>query len=136
MTNPMNIAGMDHVTINVISMEDSIQFYEEILGLKKGDQVNMGDHFIQYFFIHPTLKLELIKYNYETENVEVEVDCSGIYRHIALLVTDLEHYSVYLKEKKVPITMDLSFCEKLDFHNMLITDPNGVEIELVEYQKA
>lgn len=63
----MKITGIDHVTINVVVMKESIDFYENTLQLQKGDFVDMGDHVIQYFSMDDFSTLELIQYKYETE---------------------------------------------------------------------
>lgn len=128
----MGITGLDHFTINVNSMKESIYFYENILKLKKLDSVDMGDHTLQYFTLDNGMMLELIAYHYETKKEEYSVDTKGIYRHLALKVKGIQEFYHHLLINDVDITMPLGFCEKLNFYNILLKDPNGVEIELLE----
>lgn len=128
----MGIIGVDHFTLNVKSMEESIHFYETILGLTKLHTVDMGDHTLQYFALDQGSMLELIEYHYDSNQVIYPVDGKGVYRHIALRVQGLQEFYDRLIKADVTITNPLGFCEKLDFYNVLIKDPNGVEIELLE----
>lgn len=129
----MKILGVDHITINVISMEKSIYFYEKVLGLTKEECIDMGDHFIQYFKFPDQNILELIKYKYETGMNATPVDTKSIYRHIAMKVDNLDEiYNIIQQEKEIEIHMKPAFCNKLNFRNILIKDPNGVEIEILE----
>ena len=128
----MGIMGVDHVTINVVSMEESIYFYETVLGLIKLNSVDMGDHTLQYFKLNNYTMLELIQYHYETAKESLPVDTKGIYRHLALQVESIQEFYSELCKTNANITSPLGFCEKLSFYNILIKDPNGVEIELLE----
>jgi lactoylglutathione lyase len=128
----MGIMGVDHVTINVVSMEESIYFYETVLGLIKLNSVDMGDHTLQYFKLNNYTMLELIQYHYETAKESLPVDTKGIYRHLALQVENIQEFYSELCKTNANITSPLGFCEKLGFYNILIKDPNGVEIELLE----
>ncbi|MFA9376706.1 MAG: VOC family protein [Lachnotalea sp.] len=128
----MGIIGVDHFTINVISMEESIYFYETILDLTKLNLVDMGDHTLQYFKLDSNTMLELIQYHYDTDIVNLDVDTKGIYRHLALKVKGINEFHKQLIKRGATITSPLAFCENLDFYNILLKDPNGVEIELLE----
>lgn len=129
----MKILGVDHFTINVISMEKSIHFYENVLGLTKEESVDMGDHIIQYFRFSDNNTLELIKYKYETAVDNASVDTQSMYRHIAFKVDNVEEaYDILKNEKDIEILMQPAFCMNLDFKNFLIKDPNGVELEILE----
>jgi catechol 2,3-dioxygenase-like lactoylglutathione lyase family enzyme len=128
----MAITSIDHVTINVVSMEESIYFYETILGLIKLNSVDMGDHTLQYFRLNNHTMLELIQYHYDTGKEMLSIDTRGMYRHVALQVENIQEYYSQLCKTEVNITSPLGFCEKLGFYNILLLDPNGVEIELLE----
>lgn len=129
----MKIVGVDHFTINVISMETSIQFYQNTMGLEKLEQVDMGDHFIQYFKLDEHNTLELIQYKYATKLLRHNADCRGIYRHLAIQVEKLEEaFQKISSDPSVIILMQPAYCERLKFKNFLFQDPNGVEIEVLE----
>jgi len=131
----MAITGIDHVTINVVSMEESIHFYETILKLTKLHSVDMGDHTLQYFRLNNHTMLELIQYHYETDREKLSVDTRGIYRHLALQVENIQDFYAEFCKTNANITSPLGFCEKLSFYNILLIDPNGVEIELLEHKE-
>lgn len=126
------VTGTDHIAVNVISMEESILFYEKLLGIKKEETIDMGDHVLQYFQLNGLFRLELIWYRYDTETAEIPANAKGTYRHLALSVKNLEEFSLFLIHSEVTVKKTLEYCEKLGFYNMLILDPNGIEIELVE----
>lgn len=122
-----------HITINVCSMEESLVFYGEKLGLSPGKRVDMTDHIIQYFALGQQILLELIAYKYETKTAAYEVTEKGIFRHLALETEDIDGlYERLRADKEVRITAALSVCEKLHFRNFLILDPNGVELEFIQ----
>ncbi|HOO28724.1 MAG TPA: VOC family protein [Lachnospiraceae bacterium] len=129
----MDIVNIDHITINVLSMSESIYFYETVLGLKKDSYILMEDHAIQYFVLSKTTKLELIRYQYETKRQKPACDDRGIYRHFAIEVKDLDkEYQKIAGYANVKITAKPARCEKLFFRNFILEDPNGVEIEIIE----
>lgn len=126
------ITGIDHFTINVIDLEKSIYFYKEILGLKQLNTINMGDHELIYFYLQEGCRLELIHYLYETELKHPKENTKGIYRHMALRTDHVK--KVYKKciEHHILIKLEPIVMENLSCKGMLIEDPNGVEIEIVE----
>lgn len=129
----MKIIGIDHITINVVVMEESIDFYENTLQLQKGEFVDMGDHVIQYFRLDATNTLELIKYKYETEECKTYVDSKGIYRHLAIRVDNIvDAYQYISRNPNVELMTQPNYCKNLRFTNFLCKDPNGVEIEILE----
>lgn len=126
------IKGIDHFTINVTDLEKSISFYKEVLGLKELNTIDMGDHQLIYFYLQEGCKLELINYLFETELSHPKEDAQGIYRHMALRTDNLmEIYNKCIENdifiRLQPVNMEKLFCK-----GMLIEDPNGVEIEIVE----
>ena len=130
----MKVLGVDHFTINVVSMEKSNKFYGETLCLKKGKNINMGDHIIQYYYLNTYIMLELIEYKYPAiDHYMVEVDGIGIYRHLAIEVENVEDaYEEIKKNSDIEILQSPSYCEELAFKNFLVKDPNGVELEIIE----
>jgi lactoylglutathione lyase len=127
----MKVRGVDHITINCTDTERAFRFYEDILGLSKLETVDLGDHTLYYYAL-PGLKLELIGYKnpqklWETGNTDL-----GIYRHIALVVDDLEELHRRCQEAKVRINLAPAFIPAINKKVMLLSDPNGVEIEAIQ----
>ncbi len=127
----MKLTGIDHITINLLDVEKSIRFYEEIMGLKKLRDVDMGDH-ILHLYQMPGAKLELIEYKEAQHIVQTGNTDIGIYRHFALLTDDIRELEKKCREFGCGINMEPSYIKQLDITAMLVKDPNGVEIEIIE----
>jgi lactoylglutathione lyase len=128
----MKITSIDHITINCVDKDASFHFYEEILGLKKIEDVDLGDHVLYYYGLPGGVRLELIGYKnpqrkWETGNTDV-----GIYRHMAVEVDDLDVLCESCKKAGVKINLEPKFIPEINKKVMLIVDPNGVEIETIQ----
>jgi lactoylglutathione lyase len=127
----MKTLGVDHITINCPDPEAAFNFYEQLLSLEKLETVDMGDHTLYYYQL-PGIRLELIAYRepqkqWKTGNTDV-----GIYRHMAFLVDDLDTFYQRCRQMNVKINMIPSFISQIGKTVMLIQDPSGVEIELIQ----
>lgn len=123
---------INHITINVVDLEKTLDFYGRVLKLPKLEEVDRGDHYIRYYGLPGGTKLELIAYNYQTDSAAYVPVSSGIIRHFALEVESISKCSEVLKENNVKITEGPIRCEELGVYYMLVQDPNGVELEFVE----
>lgn len=121
----------DHFTINVTDLEASMHFYGELLGLKQLPGQNMGDHQLYYFDLGGAM-LELIHYDDDFGELKPHVKTRGIYRHLALSCEDVYVVAEKLKAAGVKITDGPGYVPLLKFHNILLEDPNGVELEIVQ----
>lgn len=139
------IKGVDHITVNVLDKEATLWFYGEFLGLPKLDVVTLDDQEIRYYELTKDCRLELIDYHDNGNGCQApEQALSGIkditalqrskgcYRHMALLADDLDAVYQMVLERKIPVRMVPTVMEKLGCKGILIEDPNGVEIEIVE----
>ena len=127
----MSIISVDHITINMRSPEKSFSFYEEVLGLNRDDVVDMGDH-VLYLYQLPGLKLELIEYKEPQRQIHAGNTDIGVYRHFALLTDDIDALYRRCLSAGFGINMAPAFVDKLSQTVMLIKDPNGVEIEIIQ----
>ncbi len=127
----MEIKAIDHITINCSDLSGSYIFYEDILGLKRLDDVDMGDHVLHYFQL-PSARLELIEY----KNKQTKRSCSntdiGIYRHLALVTDDLNDISTRINDNNCIVNLPPTYIPQLEKTVMLVVDPNGVEIEIIQ----
>ena len=126
------ITGIDHVTINMMDRDASFKFYEEVLGLKRLNEVDMGDHKLTYFFLNGVTRLELIEYYNDDPGQPQPSDGKGIYRHVALITDDIGEIFERCVKSGVEIMMEPTEVEKLEWAGMLIRDPNGVELEILQ----
>ena len=128
----MKLIRLDHVTINCCDKDAAFAFYENVLGLKRINEVDMGDHVLYYYQLPGITRLELIAYKdpqkqWETGNTDL-----GIYRHMALAVDDLNACFDACKKAGCKINMEPTYISQIDKTVMLVVDPNGVEIELIQ----
>lgn len=128
----MKITGLNHITINVVDLEKSEEFYKTVLGLEGKGFIDMGDHTLTYFELPQKVRLELINYVGKADKKEIEETTRGIYRHFCLETDNLEEMKNLCLHKGIPVRKEPSYAEKLSCSTMLITDPNGVEIEIIE----
>ena len=117
----MSIQALDHYTINVADLDASVRFYEDVVGLKKGERppvpipgawLYCGDRAVVHLVA-------------ETGR---DSKGTGTIDHVAFRATGLGVYTKRLsdggykfKERDIP-TMDL--------HQVFLKDPDGVTIEL------
>lgn len=123
----------DHITINVTDMKKSEDFYGRILGLKQLDTVDMGDHELHYFQIPDGPKVELISYTDDFGELHPDSRTAGTFRHLAFSVEDLDGLYAKFKENGIKCLGEPAVVPNLNFRNILIQDPNGVELEFIEY---
>ncbi len=128
----VKITGLNHITVNVKDLEKSKAFYQDVLGLKEAGFIQMEDHTLTYFELPQGVRLELIDYENRETAPDVRETDIGIYRHFCLEADSLEEIHKICNEKKVFVRKTPSYVEKLGCETMLITDPNGVEIEIIQ----
>ena len=128
----MKIISVDHFTINCFKLQESIDFYEKVIGLSLIKSVDLGDHEI-YLYQLPGVKLELISYKDEQKHIVTGKTDIGIYRHLAVRVDDLEEAYRRCLEAGCPVNLKPTKIKQLnDMHIMLIVDPNGDEVEMIQ----
>lgn len=128
----MSRYGLDHITINVINLKESKEFYQKILKLQFLETIMLDDQSITYFQINEETRLELIDYFDSQSQVAHEQKCRGTYRHFALRTNALSEIYQRCIEYEVPIRMEPTDMPKLGCRGFLFVDPNGVEVEIVD----
>ncbi len=121
----------DHITINVTDINRSKEFYGDILGLKTMGTVDMGDHRLYYYELDDDLLLELIEYDDDHGELHPDVKTMGIYRHLAIRCDDVDALYMKLTEKGITCLSAPADVPMLNFRNILVEDPNGVELEFI-----
>lgn len=128
----MKVTAVDHITINCCKIQESFDFYQNVLELTRVGTVDMGDHVLHLYQL-PGAKLELIEYKNEQKLVHAENTDKGVYRHVALRVDDIEEVYNRCQQAGYGINLKPTAIEKLNGKViMLIVDPNGVEIEIIQ----
>jgi catechol 2,3-dioxygenase-like lactoylglutathione lyase family enzyme len=128
----MKITTIDHITINCIDIKKSCDFYENVIGLSLVNTIDLGEHVLHLYQL-PGAKLELIEYKDEQKLVQTGNTDVGVYRHIAFRVDDLNEALTRCEKAGYGINLPPTVIEKIGKNPiMLIVDPNGVEIELIQ----
>ncbi len=128
----MKFSGLDHITVNVKNLEQSEKFYGDLLGLEKTGFIDMGDHTLTYFRLPREVRLELIDYADKAAAGDIKETDTGIYRHFCLVTDQLAELHALCVKQGIFVRKSPSYVEKLQARTMLITDPNGVEIEIIQ----
>lgn len=128
----MKFSGLDHITVNVKDLEQSEKFYGDLLGLEKTGFIDMGDHTLTYFRLPREVRLELIDYADKAAAGDIKETDTGIYWHFCLVTDQLAELHALCVKQGIFVRKSPSYVEKLQARTMLITDPNGVEIEIIQ----
>jgi len=114
-------------TIRVTNLEESLKFYQEILGMKVVNEIKPNENLhIVFLQGEGEVQLELI----EDKTITI-LDRIGSIVSIGIYVESIETMAAFLREKKVPLKrgpLTMPNGTKLLF----ISDPNGVEIEFIQ----
>lgn len=127
----MKIRGIEHVSINTIDFEKSVDFYTRILGFKQLQTVDCGEFDITYFSIPGGTRLELFDYHGKNPVLPHGESDSGL-RHLAFQVIDVASHESILREQGVEIVLPTCDLPNLGVRVLLFLDPNGVTLEFCE----
>ncbi len=113
-------------TIQVNNMEESIKFYQDIVGLKMERQFQAGPDTEITFLGEGETKIELI-HNKSNTSVNIGSDIS-----LGFEVNSLEEMTEFLKENNLPIhSGPFQPNPHIKFINVL--DPNGLRIQFAQH---
>ncbi|MEG1473672.1 MAG: VOC family protein [Christensenella sp.] len=127
----MKINDVHHIAVNTIDLDASVAFYTDIMGFEEVSRVDMGPCVLVYMRVSKDLCMELFDLKGSVTEGELCDSNAGL-RHIAFDVDDVLAWNTFLKEQHVPIVEELSEMPKIGTRAVLISDPNGVVIELCE----
>lgn len=127
----MKINHVQHIAINTINIDESVAFYHYILGFEPCQSADMGTVTLIYLKVNETTYLELfdLRGGVTTESI---AEANAGLRHIAFDVNDLSSWNDMLKAKHIPFLMEVTAMPQIGKRALLISDPNGVVIELCE----
>lgn len=114
-----------HVTINVRDMEESLKFYEEIVGLPISIRFPTGPNSEIVFLGQGESKIELIK-SEEDINPTIGGDIS-----IGFPVDNLDETMNFLKEKGIDIDSG-PIQPNPNTRFVFVKDPNGLRVQFIE----
>lgn len=125
----MKINKIDHIAINTLDINESVQYYEKMFGFKEVSRADMGGCILVYLETSPGSYLELFDLKGSCEKGSVSENLQGL-RHIAFHVDDIKAWEKHLKDNNAEFTMELTRMEQIKKDGILIKDPNGVIVEL------
>ena len=112
-------------TIRVNDLEESLEFYQEIVGLKLDRRFNAGPDSEIVFLGEGETKIELI-YNGESDKVHIGQDIS-----LGFEVESVDEKMEFVKEKGISIhSGPIQPNPHIKF--FFVQDPNGLKIQFVE----
>ena len=133
------IEAIDHIGIITNNLQQSVEFYTDVLGFSISAKIEMDDAGFSAIFVEKNgSKIELIGYRgiitERSEGVEIKMGGSSIpiNDHITFTVDEIAATVTELKEKGVEFGLEPIQVEggmKIAFFK----DPNGMLIELVEH---
>jgi len=135
------IKTIDHIGIMTNDLQQSVEFYTEVLGFSVSAKIEMDEVGFSAIFIKKNgSKIELMGYRgaipKRSEGIEIKMGGGSIpiNDHITFSVDDLEATVTELKEKGVEFGLEPIQLEG-GMKLASFKDPNGVLIELVEHPK-
>jgi len=130
----MKINDVQHIAINTLNIEKSIEFYTKILKFELINKVDIGELVLVYIKIKENTFIELFDLKGACEKGEATENQQGL-RHIAFDVEDIEAWNEHLKANDVKFVVELCEFGPIGKNVLLIEDPNGAVIELCEDAK-
>ena len=127
----MKINEVNHIAINTLDINETIEFYKEALHLPLIEKVDCGDLMLAYMKIKENSFLELFDLKGNCKKGILPEEQQGL-RHIAFEVEEITAWYEHLKKVKVKFVQHLTAFEPVGNNVILFEDPNGVVIELCE----
>lgn len=132
----MSLSSLDHCSIRTIKLDETRDFYVDLLGMEDGDRPNFpfpGN----WLYVDGKAVVHLVGIDEDDPSgleqylgaVDVEeLDGSGAFDHIAFRAKNADKLIDLLKSKKV------EFRERqvpdMDLFQIFLEDPNGITVEL------
>lgn len=119
----MNITGMNHFAILTNSIDETVSFYEAVLGFKLYDCVKDLNN-VRHMFLKRDgfAEIELIEGNPDRTAV-------AAFSHLALDVSDVDEAIEFLESAHITIKEN-AVLEEFNTRMISIEDPNGIVIAL------
>lgn len=117
-----------HVTINVKNMNESLKFYEEIVGLPVVNRFTAGPNMEIVFLGQGETLVELIL-DSSNENITIGSDIS-----IGFAVDSLDDTMAFIKDKGIEIKSG-PFQPNPNTRFFFVEDPNGLKVQFIQQKK-
>lgn len=146
----MKIKGIAHIGVCVKNLENSLNFYNKVLGFKIVeppspmvddicDGIALGfpehTHRICLLMVHPGQYIELMEFGFPPPTNYKTLPMNQIGKHhISFLVDNIEEYVQKFREMKLEVNSDPLSYETAEGQEWwtIVKDPDGIEIELIQ----
>jgi catechol 2,3-dioxygenase-like lactoylglutathione lyase family enzyme len=125
----MSVGTLDHFNIRTRKLDDTVRFYEDVMGLEKGPRPNFA--FLGAWMYSEGKAVVHIVDISRTD--EAQKPDSGVVHHVAFASRGFDGMKQRLESKKTPY--DARQVPGGDLWQIFVDDPNGVMIEL-NYEAA
>lgn len=129
MATNIKMKKIDHISINTVNLEETINFYTEILNFKESRRLQLNDCEAVYLKIDEDTKLEIFCFRNPISEFKKGQLNQG-FRHIAFYEENIEELYSFIKKTGISIDMDLCDMPLIGKRGFIIHDPNGVYIEI------
>jgi lactoylglutathione lyase len=117
-----------HVTLLVNNLEDSLQFYQEVIGLPVKRRFSLTPGLEIVFLGNGQTEIELI-----CDQAQADIDY-GQAISLGFAVQSLEETANLMKEVGMEMSQIFSPSPQVKF--FYVSDPNGLRIQLIEWVKG
>ncbi len=125
----MSVGVLDHFNIRTRKLDDTVRFYQDILGLTKGDRPNFAFPGA-WMYSEGKAVVHLVDISPTQEPQKAD---SGVVHHVAFASRDFVGMKQRLQSKGMEF--DVRQVPGGDLWQIFVNDPNGVMIEL-NYEAA
>lgn len=123
----MHVKRIDHINLRTPLLEETVTFYEQLLGLKRGPLPGIDE--TRNAWLYDMAGQPIIHINMPPEGDAVLQDRdSGRIHHVALDCTDYEGLATKLVDMGLPYHSN--HMESFGLRQVFVHDPNGVLLEL------
>jgi catechol 2,3-dioxygenase-like lactoylglutathione lyase family enzyme len=117
----MGVTVLHHYNIVTDKIDESVKFYEDIIGLKKGERPELPDPG-EWLYLDETPVVHLLQLG------EHRGDHTGPIDHVAFQAIDYEGFAKSLKANGQEF--EENYIADFDLHQVFLFDPNGVKVEI------
>lgn len=117
----MGLANLDHYNINTSNIERSVAFYEDVLGLRKGERPNFGVPGA-WLYLGETAVVHLIHLDRDGPSGGGAID------HVAFRASGYDDMRSNLQQRKIKFS-EMSV-PGFSVRQIFVHDPDGVKVEL------
>ena len=125
----MSVGTLDHFNIRTRKLDDTVRFYEDVMGLEKGPRPNFAFPGA-WMYSEGKAVVHIVDIS---KTDEAQKPDSGVVHHVAFASRGFDAMRERLSSKKMPF--DARQVPGGDLWQIFVDDPNGVMIEL-NYEAA